>query len=81
MMLAITFLAHHVPSLSDFGRFQRFVRSLGLPPDSACVVATLEIGVAVVNLSGVLARITTGFFIVYTMCISPVFAGPGRLSK
>jgi putative oxidoreductase len=62
--MTITFFAHRVPSLSDFGRVQGFVGSLGLPPEAAFVVATLEIGGSIAILSGVLTRITAGFFVI-----------------
>lgn len=64
VVLAITFLAHRLPTLPEFGRVQGFVGSLGLPPEAAFVVATLEIGGSIAILSGVLTRITAGFFIV-----------------
>ncbi len=72
IVLAVTFLAHRVPSLSDFGRVQGFVGSLGLPPEAAFVVATLEIGGAIAILLGVLTRITAGFFIVLMTCTTIV---------
>jgi putative oxidoreductase len=72
IVLAITFLAHRVPSLSDFGRVQGFVGSLGLPPEAAFVVATLEIGGAIAILLGVLTRITAAFFIVLMTCTTIV---------
>ena len=65
IVLAITYLAHRVPSLSDFGRVQGFVGSLGLPPEVAYVIAALEIGGAIAILFGVLTRITAGFFMVF----------------
>jgi len=65
IMLAITYLAHRVPSFSDFGRVQGFVGSLGLPPEAAFVVATLEVGGAIAMLLGVLTRITACMFIIF----------------
>ena len=64
IVLGITFLAHRVPSLADFGRVQGFVGSLGLPPEAAYVVALLEIGGAIAIMAGILTRITAGFFII-----------------
>ncbi|HEY8139769.1 MAG TPA: DoxX family protein [Nitrososphaera sp.] len=72
IVLAITYLAHRVPSLSEFDRVQGFVGSLGLPPEAAFVVAVLEIGGAIAILLGVLTRITAGFFIVFMTCTTIV---------
>ncbi len=65
IMLGITFLAHRLPSYSDFGRVMGFVGSLGLPPETAYVVATLETGGAIAIMSGILTRITAGMFIIF----------------
>ncbi|MGI0037171.1 MAG: DoxX family protein [Nitrososphaera sp.] len=62
--LSITFLAHRVPTLAEFDKVQGFVGSLGLPPELAFVVATLELGGAIAILLGILTRITAGFFII-----------------
>jgi putative oxidoreductase len=72
IVLAVTFLAHRVPSLSEFDRVQGFVGSLGLPPEAAFVVATLEIGGAIAILLGVLTRIAAAFFIVFMTCTTIV---------
>jgi putative oxidoreductase len=64
IMLGITFLAHRVPSLTDFGQVQGFVGKIGLPPEVAFVVATLEIGGAVAMLAGIITRITAILLIV-----------------
>jgi len=65
MMLGITFLAHRLPSYADFGWVLGFVGSLGLPPEAAYVVATLETGGAIAIMSGILTRITAGMFIIF----------------
>ncbi|MGI0023946.1 MAG: DoxX family protein [Nitrososphaera sp.] len=65
MMLGITFLAHRLPSYSDFGRVMGFVGSLGLPPEMAYVVAALETGGSIAIMSGILTRITAGLFIIF----------------
>lgn len=72
IMLAVTFFAHRIPSLSDFGRVQGFVSQLGLPPEAAIVVAVLEIGGAVAILSGVLTRITVGLFVIFMILTTTV---------
>lgn len=65
IMLGITFLAHRVPSLADFGMVQGFVGSnLGLPPEVAYVVATLEIGGAIAMFAGIITRITAVLYII-----------------
>lgn len=65
IMLGITFLAHRVPSLADFGQVQGFVGRLGLPPEVAFVVATLEIGGAIAVFAGIITRITAALYIVF----------------
>jgi putative oxidoreductase len=64
IMLGITFLAHRVPSLADFGRMQGFVGRIGLPPEVAFVVATLEIGGAMAMFAGIITRIAAALYIV-----------------
>ncbi|HEX2013677.1 MAG TPA: DoxX family protein [Nitrososphaera sp.] len=61
-----------MPSLSDFGRVQGFVGSLGLPPEAAYIVAVLEVGGSIALLLGVLTRITASFFIVFMASTSLV---------
>lgn len=64
-MIGITFLAHRVPSLADFGMVQGFVgNNLGLPPEVAIIVATLEIGGAIAMFVGILTRITAVLYII-----------------
>ena len=62
--MAITFLPHRVPSLSDFGKVQGSVGNLGLPPEAAFVLATLEIGGSIAILLGKLTRISAGLFVI-----------------
>jgi putative oxidoreductase len=64
IMLGITFLAHRVPSLADFGQVQGFVGRIGLPPEVAFIVATLEIGGAIAMFAGIITRITAALYIV-----------------
>ena len=64
IMVGITFLAHRVPSLADFGQVQGFVGRVGLPPEVAFVIATLEIGGAIVMFAGIITRITAVLYIV-----------------
>jgi putative oxidoreductase len=63
--IGITFLAHRVPSLADFGQVQGFVSRIGLPPEAAFIVATLEIGGAIALFAGILTRITAVLYIVF----------------
>ncbi|MCI0563805.1 MAG: DoxX family protein [Nitrososphaera sp.] len=72
VVMATTYLAHRLPSLSDFGRVQGFVGSLGLPPEAAYIVAVLEVGGSIALLLGVLTRITASFFIVFMTSTSLV---------
>jgi putative oxidoreductase len=72
IVLGITFLAHRIPSLADFARVQGFVGSLGLPPEIAFVVATLEIGGAIGIMLGILTRIIAGFFVIFMASTSLV---------
>lgn len=67
IMLGITFLAHRVPSLADFGQVQGFVGRIGLPPEVAFVVATLEIGGALAMFAGIITRITAMLHIVFML--------------
>ncbi len=64
IILGIAFLAHRLPTLAEFNKVQGFVGSLGLPPEMAYVIATLEIGGAIAILTGVFTRITAGLFII-----------------
>jgi putative oxidoreductase len=64
IMIGITFLAHRVSSLADFGQVQGFVGRMGLPPEFAFVIATLEIGGAITMFAGVLTRITAVLYII-----------------
>lgn len=64
IMIGITFLAHRVPSLADFGQVQGFVGRLGLPPEVAFIVAILEIGGAIAMFAGVITRITAVLYII-----------------
>lgn len=66
-MLGITFLAHRVPSLADFGQVQGFVGRIGLPPEVAFIVATLEIGGAIAMFAGIITRITAVLYIIFMM--------------
>ena len=72
IMLGITFLVHRVPSLSDFDRMQGLMGNFGLPPEAAYIVALLETGGAISIMSGILTRITAGFFIVLMTCTTLV---------
>jgi len=63
IMIGITFLAHRVPSLADFGQVQGFVGRIGLPPEVAFVVAALEIGGATAMFAGIITRITAALYI------------------
>jgi putative oxidoreductase len=67
IMIGITFLAHRVPSLADFGQVQSFVGRIGLPPEAAFIVATLEIGGAIAMFAGILTRITAVLYIVFML--------------
>jgi uncharacterized membrane protein YphA (DoxX/SURF4 family) len=67
IMLGITFLAHRVPSLADFGQVQGFVGRVGLPPEVAFIVATLEIGGAIAMFAGIITRITAVLYIVFML--------------
>lgn len=64
IMIGITFLAHRVPSLADFGQVQGFVGRIGLPPEAAFIVAALEIGGAMAMFAGIITRITAALYIV-----------------
>ena len=64
IMVGITFLAHRVPSLADFGQVQGFVGRVGLPPELAFVIATLEIGGAIAMFVGIITRITAVLYII-----------------
>lgn len=64
IMIGITFLAHRVPSLADFGQVQGFVGRIGLPPEVAFVVAALEIGGATAMFAGIITRITAALYII-----------------
>src|SRR5688572_13387753 len=64
IMLGMTFLAHRVPSLADFGQVQGFVGRLGVPPEVALIVATLEIGGAMAMFAGIITRITAVLYII-----------------
>ena len=59
IMLGVSFLAHRVPSLADFGQVQGFVSRVGLPAEFAFVIATLEIGGAIAIMTGTLTRIAS----------------------
>lgn len=72
IMIGITFLAHRVPSLADFGQVQGFVGRMGLPPEVAFVVAALEIGGAIAMFAGVLTRITAALYIVLMLATTIV---------
>ena len=72
IVLAVTFFAHRIPSLAEFGRVQGFVGSLGLPPEMAYIIAVLEIGGATAILLGVFTRITAGLLIVLMTCTTLV---------
>jgi putative oxidoreductase len=63
-MIGITFLSHRVPSLADFGQVQGFVGRIGLPPEAAFIVASLEIGGAMAMFAGIITRITAALYIV-----------------
>jgi putative oxidoreductase len=67
IMIGITFLAHRVPSLADFGQVQSFVGRIGLPPEAAFIVAALEIGGAIAMFAGILTRITAVLYIVFML--------------
>lgn len=67
IMLGITFLAHRMPSLADFGQVQGFVGRIGLPPEAAFIVATLEIGGAIAMFAGIITRITAVLYIIFMM--------------
>ncbi|MGI0049131.1 MAG: DoxX family protein [Nitrososphaera sp.] len=67
IMIGITFLAHRVPSLADFGQVQGFVGRIGLPPEAAFIVAALEIGGAIAMFAGILTRITAVLYIVFML--------------
>lgn len=69
-MIGITFLAHRLPSLADFGMVQGFVGRIGLPPEVAFVVATLEIGGAIAMFAGIFTRITAALYIILMLCTS-----------
>jgi putative oxidoreductase len=75
-MVGITFLAHRVPSLADFGQVQGFVGRLGLPPEMAFVVAILEIGGAIAMFTGVLTRITAILYIIFMLATTFVIKLP-----
>ncbi|HEX7032267.1 MAG TPA: DoxX family protein [Nitrososphaera sp.] len=76
IMVGITFLAHRVPSLADFGQVQGFVGRLGLPPEMAFVVAILEIGGAIAMFTGVLTRITAILYIIFMLATTFVIKLP-----
>lgn len=67
IMIGITFLAHRMPSLVDFGQVQDFVGRVGLPPEAAFVVAILEIGGAIAMFAGVITRITAVLYIIFML--------------
>lgn len=46
------------------GRCRAFVGRIGLPPEAAFIVATLEIGGAIAMFAGVLTRITAVLYII-----------------
>jgi len=64
IMVGITFLAHRMPSLADFGQVQGFVGRVGLPPEVAFVIAALEIGGAIAMFAGIITRITAVLYII-----------------
>jgi putative oxidoreductase len=72
IMLGVSFLAHRVPSLAEFGQVQGLVSRVGLPPEFAYVIATLEIGGAIAVLTGTLTRIASILLIALMACTTLV---------
>jgi uncharacterized membrane protein YphA (DoxX/SURF4 family) len=73
-------LAHRVPSLADFGQVQGFVGRIGLPPEVAFVVVTLDIGGAIAMFAGIITGITAALYIVFMLSTTLAVKLQGDLS-